>query len=104
VAMLSSVLNSKQAVHMNILINIVLENSARSGVFADLTMIRNYPAAYVFFECKNYGREIGNPEIDQLSGRFSRERGKVGFLCCRGFEDRDRFIMRCRDTFETTVG
>ena len=85
-------------------IDIVMENSARSGPFADLTFIRNYPAAYVFFECKNYGREVGNPEVDQLSGRFSRERGKIGFLCCRQFEDRARFIMRCRDTFNDDRG
>ena len=26
-------------------------------------------------------------------------RGKVGFLCCREFENRDLFIQRCRDTF-----
>ncbi|MCX6543493.1 MAG: hypothetical protein NTV05_03665 [Acidobacteria bacterium] len=85
-------------------IDIVMENSARSGPFADLAMIRHYPAAHVSFECKNYSREVGNPEIDQLSGRFSRERGKVGFLCCRQFEDRDRFIMRCRDTFRDDRG
>ena len=68
-------------------IDIVMENSARTGVFADIATIRNYPCAHVFFECKNYGREVGDPELDQLSGRFSRERGKVGFLCCRQFED-----------------
>lgn len=85
-------------------IDIVMENSARSGLFADLAIVRRYPAAHVFFECKNYGREVGNPEIDQLSGRFSRERGKVGFLCCRSFEDRNRFIMRCRDTFRDDRG
>jgi hypothetical protein len=28
----------------------------------------------------------------------------VGFLCCRGFEDRARFIMRCRDTFRDDRG
>jgi hypothetical protein len=80
-------------------IDIVMENTARSGPFADLSLIRRYPATYVAFECKNYGREVGNPEIDQLSSRFSRGRGKVGFLCCRQFEDRDRFVMRYRDTF-----
>jgi hypothetical protein len=85
-------------------IDIVMENAARSGPFSHIATIRNYPAAYVFFECKNYGREVGNPEIDQLSGRFSRERGKVGFLCCRQFEDRDRFVMRCRDTFQDDRG
>lgn len=85
-------------------IDIMMENSARSGPFSYITLIRGYPSGYVFFECKNYGREVGNPEIDQLSGRFSRERGKVGFLCCRQFEDRDHFIMRCRDTFRDDRG
>ena len=85
-------------------IDLVMENSARSGPFANLAIARNFPAAYIFFECKNYGREVGNPEIDQLSGRFSEERGKVGFLCCRAFEDRNRFIMRCRDTFRDGRG
>ena len=81
-----------------------MENSARSGPFADIAISRNFPASYVFFECKNYGREVGNPEIDQLSGRFSEKRGKLGFLCCRAFEDRDRFIERCRDTFHDGRG
>jgi hypothetical protein len=85
-------------------IDIVLENSARSGVFADIAIVRNYPASCVFFECKHYGREVGNPEIDQLSGRFSRERGRMGFLCCRGFEDRPNFIERCCDTFRDDRG
>jgi hypothetical protein len=85
-------------------IDIVLENSARSGVFVDIAIVRNYPASYMFFECKNYGREVGNPEIDQLSGRFSRERGRMGFLCCRGFEDRPKFIERCCDTFRDDRG
>jgi hypothetical protein len=37
-------------------------------------------------DSKTYGREVGNPEIDQLSGRFSRERGRMGvalYLTCR---------------------
>jgi hypothetical protein len=85
-------------------IDIVMENSARSGPFADIAISRNFPSSYIFFECKNYGREVGNPEIDQLSGRFSEKRGKMGFLCCRAFEDRDRFIKRCRDTFNDDRG
>jgi hypothetical protein len=42
---------------------------------------------------------VGNPELDQISGRFSVNRGKVGFLCCREFENRNLFVQRCRDTF-----
>jgi hypothetical protein len=55
-------------------------------------------------ECKNYATEVANPEIDQLAGRFSVNRGKLGFLSCRTFEDRAVFIERCRDTFKDDRG
>jgi hypothetical protein len=61
-------------------IDIVMENAAQSGLFHVLPNIRRLPSSYVAFECKNYGREVGNPELDQISGRFSVNRGKVGFL------------------------
>jgi len=85
-------------------IDIVMENSARSGVFFDLPNVRQMPCAYVPIECKNYGREVGNPELDQLAGRFSVNRGKVGLLFCRSFEDRALFVQRCRDTFRDDRG
>jgi len=85
-------------------IDIVMENNAHSGIFFRLPNVRRIPCAYVPIECKNYGREIGNPELDQLAGRFSVNRGKVGFLCCREFEDRNRFVQRCRDTFRDDRG
>ena len=49
-------------------------------------------------ECKNYEKEIANPELDQLSGRFSLYRGMLGFMLCRSLDDKPRFIQRCRDT------
>lgn len=64
----------------------------------------HYPAPYVFAECKNYGRGIGNPEIDQLAGRFSPSRGQFGILVCRSLEDRSRFVKRCRDTVNDARG
>jgi hypothetical protein len=80
-------------------IDIIMENAAHTGIFYALPNIRRMPCAYVPLECKNYGREVGNPELDQISGRFSVNRGKVGFLCCREFENRGLFVQRCRDTF-----
>jgi hypothetical protein len=85
-------------------IDIVMENGAKEGVFNVLPVIRRLPCAYVMFECKNYVTEVGNPEIDQLAGRFSVQRGQAGILCCRRFEDRTRFVERCRDTFRDGRG
>ena len=85
-------------------IDIVMENGAHTGIFYTLPNIRRMPCAYVPLECKNYGREVGNPELDQLAGRFAVNRGKVGFLCCREFENRALFIQRCRDTLRDDRG
>lgn len=79
-------------------IDIMMENGAHTGIFFVVPNIRHLPCAYVPLECKNYGREVGNPELDQLTGRFSVNRGKMGFLCCREFQNRELFIQRCRDT------
>jgi hypothetical protein len=56
------------------------------------------PAPYVFVECKNYSRDIANPELDQIAGRFSPRRGKFGIIICRKLDNKDLFMQRCRDT------
>jgi hypothetical protein len=85
-------------------IDIVMENGANDGVFNRLHQIRKLPCAFVAFECKNYTTEIANPELDQIAGRFSPNRGLFGILCCRQFQDRQKFIERCRDTFKDSRG
>jgi len=77
---------------------------ATTGIFERIPRLRRLPCAYVPFECKNYTIEVENPELDQLAGRFSVNRGKLGFLCCRTFQNRARFIERCRDTFNDDRG
>jgi hypothetical protein len=77
-------------------IDITYTNVAEKGFFRWLS--QHYPASHVFIECKNYGKEIGNPELDQISGRFSPSRGKFGIIVCRNFEDKELFWKRCRDT------
>jgi hypothetical protein len=81
-----------------------MENGARQGIFHRLHDVRKLPCSFVPIECKNYSTEIANPELDQLAGRFSVNRGKFGFLCCRTFEDRTLFVERCRDTFKDDRG
>ena len=81
-----------------------MENGARSGIFHRLHDIRKLPCAFVVIECKNYNAEPANPELDQLSGRFALQRGKLGLLCCRHFRNRETFLNRCRDTFRDDRG
>jgi hypothetical protein len=73
-------------------------------LFFTIPNTRRLPCAYVPIECKNYGREVSNPELDQLSGRFAVNRRKLGLLCCRQFENRGLFIRRCRDKFRDDRG
>lgn len=83
-------------------IDIKYTNTARSGFFQWLSA--NYTAPQVFFECKNYGKELANPELDQLAGRFSPSRGKVGVIVCRSFKKKQLFLERCRDTARDSRG
>jgi hypothetical protein len=77
-------------------VDITYVNEARTGFFHWLSL--HYPSALIFVECKNYGREIGNPELDQLAGRFSPSRGQVGILVCRSVEDAAKLQRSCNDT------
>ena len=73
-------------------------NSATIGFFFRMLENPNTRSIDVPFECKNYSKEVANPELDQLAGRFSIHRGKLGFLLCREIDNRERFIQRCKDT------
>lgn len=77
-------------------VDIQYDNMAGAGFFQWLS--RHYPSALIFAECKNYGGRVANPELDQLSGRFSPGRGQFGLLIVRAFDDKERFLQRCRDT------
>jgi hypothetical protein len=77
-------------------IDLTYTNVATSGFFQWLG--QHFSASHIFIECKNYAGDPGNPELDQLSGRFSPSRGQVGIQVCRTFLNRELFLKRCRDT------
>jgi hypothetical protein len=77
-------------------IDISYTNLAVGGFFYWLAL--HYSAPNIFVECKNYVADLKNPELDQISSRFSPSRGQVGILVCRRFSDKDLFIKRCIDT------
>jgi len=83
-------------------LDILYSNMAVDGFMKWLSS--NYPAAHVVIECKNYSGDPQNPELDQISSRFSPSRGKVGFLLCRNFEDKGLFFQRCIDTAKDDRG
>ena len=86
-------------------IDIRFNNSAETGFFFTLPNNNvSLPCPFVYVECKNYTGDVANPELDQLSGRFSNRRGRVGILTCRTIEQEDLFIKRCADTFEDERG
>lgn len=78
-------------------IDLTFDNSAKSGPFFELHQIRKVFCPYIMIECKNYGHDVANPELDQLSGRLTLNRGKFGMLLCRDVENYERLIQRCRD-------
>lgn len=86
-------------------IDIRFNNSAETGFFFTLPNANvSLPCPFIYVECKNYTGEVANPELDQLSGRFSNRRGRVGILACRTLDQNDAFMKRCADTFEDDRG
>lgn len=86
-------------------IDIRFNNSAEAGFFFILPNTNvSLTCPFVYVECKNYIEEVANPELDQLSGRFSNRRGRVGILACRSIDHDELFMKRCADTFEDERG
>lgn len=59
---------------------------------------------YIIVECKNYSRDIANPELDQIQGRFSPNRGRVGLVLSRTSDNLDAIIARCNDIYKEGRG
>lgn len=78
-------------------VDIKFTNSSESGFFHTMLAGAQTRAISVLIECKNYEKQLNNPELDQLSGRFGHQRGFFGMLLCRRMDDRQRIVERCRD-------
>ncbi|WP_404292609.1 hypothetical protein LG276_19805 [Cytobacillus kochii] len=85
-------------------IDISFDNSATTGFFNQLHATKDIPSQFIFVEVKNYSSEVSNPELDQLSGRFSPNRGKFGILVCRRIDNMEKFLERCADTYHDQRG
>jgi hypothetical protein len=85
-------------------IDITYTNAAREGFFFRLHTSRQIASSVVMVECKNYGGDVTNPELDQLVGRFSFNRGRLGILIARTCSDTSLFLERCRDVTQAGNG
>lgn len=78
-------------------LDIVYTNAGDKGFFAQRRDATNTASTMLIVECKNYVKDISNPEIDQLLGRFDDNRGYLGFVMCRKIDDRPLLLKRCQD-------
>ncbi|HXA20379.1 MAG TPA: hypothetical protein VN380_25595 [Thermoanaerobaculia bacterium] len=85
-------------------IDLTLDNGARDGFFHRLHSVLKIPCAYILVECKNYSRDVANPELDQMSGRFSPNRGKFGIVVSRTVDDMPLLLARCADSHRDDRG
>ncbi|UTW57091.1 hypothetical protein KFE96_09450 [Kordiimonas sp. SCSIO 12603] len=79
-------------------IDIKYTNAADKGFFRRAFLDSKIQARKIMIECKNYFKDIENPEIDQMSGRFSTLRGQLGFLIFRSSDNMETVLARCQDT------
>jgi hypothetical protein len=68
-------------------IDIMFDNFAKTGFFADVGKRLRLASNHVPAECKNYTDDLGSPEYDQLSGRLNRNLGQIGLLIYRKIID-----------------
>ena len=85
-------------------IDICFTNVSEHGFFTYIPEKVNIPCPFLFIECKNYSSDVRNPELDQLAGRFSTRRGRLGLLSCRKIDNEELFLKRCVDTFKDDNG
>ena len=85
-------------------IDITFLNADRDGFFHRFPSITRRPAIEIIVECKNYTRDLANPEVDQIAGRFADHRGWLGLLLCRKNQDSEQLLARCRDAARSGHG
>jgi hypothetical protein len=85
-------------------IDVTYTNAAKDGFFYRVHTAHQIASTTIMVECKNYSKDPANPEVDQLSGRFSVNRGRLGMLIYRDIDNYDLLISRCRDTAQDGRG
>lgn len=78
-------------------VDVVFTNAADGGFFGQRRDDNNTHSIVVIVECKNYSQDIHNAEIDQLLGRFDKNRGYFGIITCRSIDNVNLLRDRLKD-------
>jgi hypothetical protein len=85
-------------------IDLTFDNASTSGFFHRVQHQFNLNCQYIIVECKNYSRDIANPELSQIQDRFSPNRGRVGLVLSRTSDNLAAIIARCNDIYRDGRG
>ncbi len=85
-------------------IDITYTNGKISGLFYRIAIDQHLKGNTIHVECKNYTKDVKNPELDQLLGRFDHNRGRFGMLFFRKADDMNKLISRCKDAAGQSLG
>lgn len=77
--------------------DVKFHNSASGGFFRIAPKNLAIPSSWILFECKNYSRDLKNPQLDQISSYLNRRRGKLAFGVCRKIYDKVKMQLRLID-------
>jgi len=69
-------------------VDITFSNQRKAGFFKQLAEGYNIQCPNIFIECKNYTRDLKNPEFAQIQTRLNPKRGVFGILVCREFKNK----------------
>ena len=75
-------------------IDVTFKNNNKEGFFKDIKDLADIISPMISVECKNYTKDIGNPEFAQLADRLNPTRGMIGFLLCRSIMDKKKMIHK----------
>lgn len=78
-------------------IDITYSNVANGGFFKHLAEKTKLVAPFVHIECKNYSKDINNPEFDQIAGRLNDYTGRFGMVMCRQIDNKKDLLKRQKD-------
>jgi hypothetical protein len=75
-------------------VDITFKNLREKGFFKQLAEGYNITCPNIFIECKNYSKDVANPEFSQIHNRLNNIRGQFGIIVCRKIRDSQKIKTR----------